>query len=185
MNTCSCGRTPPPPRPYSVRPGIAPVSPSSHCTHLCGFWFASSSTPIQFSASHLPLSLPLPLPLSCFIFASVKRQIVACGFWMGRGGSRDWTGEGWRGWAWPRAVFNQLSSVWFAVAAASCSVFIFSFIILNFNEGPFTAPQSNCLNNNSNDDDDDGGPSMVFAALPQWMLMTAVNVRAMMYYYDV
>lgn len=104
--------------------------------------------------------------------------------WQGqgqRGGSRA---EGLRGWAWPRAVFNQLSSVWFAVAAASCSVFIFSFIILNFNEGPFTAPQSNCLNSNNNyndDDDDDGGPSMAFAALPQWMLMTAVNVRAMMY----
>lgn len=175
MNTCSCGRTPPPPPPSSPwdRPGFA--LHASVRILVCFFIYSNS---ILSSFSPPPLSSS-----SCFSFASVKRQIVACGLWLGRGGSGDWTGAGRRGWAWPRAVFNQLSSVWFAVAAASCSVFIFTFIILNFNEGPFTAPQSNCLNNNNNDDDDDGGPSMVFAALPQWMLMTAVNVRAMMYYY--
>jgi len=89
-----------------------------------------------------------------------------------------------------RAVFNQLSSVWFAVCG--CTVvrinsysYSYSYIFIYFElssvllfsilmKAHLLHPKAKRFFNEA--------LQWVFAALPQWMLMTAVNVRAMMYY---
>lgn len=69
--------------------------------------------------------------------------------------------------------------LWPAVVPLLIFIFSFQFYYFHFNEGPFAAPP-----NSSNQQPAAVREALqwVFAALPQWMLMTAVNVRAMMYY---